>query len=152
MNLKDRNRWCPVAGKRRDTTYRCLTELFLGRQSGSITAELAVVLPAVLILLAAVLLASSAGILQLRLEEGARAGARSLARGETTTQAVATAQQITGNDVVFRVEPDGEFVTFVATGKVSGALAGLVPWEQSAKATARKESMPVSGGGNRGFS
>lgn len=111
------------------------------RQRGSVTAELAIALPAVLVILAVLLLAVSAGILQLRLEEAARAAARSVARGESTSLAVETAQGIVGNDVVVTVKLKDGYATVAATGKVRGALAGFVPWEQRAQATARVEKV-----------
>ncbi|WP_434058797.1 TadE family type IV pilus minor pilin, partial [Escherichia coli] len=46
------------------------------------TAEFAIALPAVVALLALLLTGAAAGVTQLRIEEGARAGARALARGE----------------------------------------------------------------------
>jgi Flp pilus assembly protein TadG len=47
-----------------------------GKCRGAVTAEFAVALPAVLLLLGMLLAGSAAGLTQLRLEEAARAGAR----------------------------------------------------------------------------
>ncbi len=50
-------------------------------RGGAVTAEFAVALPAVVLLLAFLLAGGAAGITQLRLEEAVRAGARASARG-----------------------------------------------------------------------
>lgn len=54
-------------------------------RGGAVTAEFAVALPAVVLLLAFLLAGGAAGITQLRLEEAVRAGARASARGGETT-------------------------------------------------------------------
>ncbi|WP_309145232.1 MULTISPECIES: TadE family type IV pilus minor pilin [unclassified Arthrobacter] len=104
------------------------------------TAEFAVVLPAVTLLLALLLLGAGAGILQLRLEEGARAGARALARGESSAQAVDIASRATGGAGTVSVGRNGGYATVTLTGRMSGPLASMMPWQQSATASARMES------------
>ena len=49
---------------------------------GSVTAEFAVALPAVIVLLGVLLSAGTAAVCQIRTEEAARAAARTIARGE----------------------------------------------------------------------
>ena len=110
------------------------------RSQGSVTAEFAVVLPALTVLLALLLLGAGAGIVQLRLEDAARSAARALARGDSAAQAVATAGAHAGSEVEFSVSFDGDFATVTARGRVAGPLAGIVPWKQSATATARIET------------
>lgn len=129
------------AAARRPTFSRGRVEGWPPR--GSVTAELAVVLPAVTVLLALLLLAASAGMLQLRLEEGARAGARALARGDSSAQVVDTATRIAGHGTAASLGSDGEYATVMVAGRAGGVLSGLVPWEQTASASARFE---VSGG------
>lgn len=107
---------------------------------GSVTAEFAVLLPAVTVLLAIFLFAAAAGILQLRLEEGARAGARALARGESTEQAIETANHVAGGEVVVTVDLVGGFATVTLAGRVSGVLSALLPWPQTARAIAKIEN------------
>lgn len=51
-------------------------------EEGAVTAEFAVALPAVIVLLAFLLGASATGVSVLQLEEASRQGARALARGE----------------------------------------------------------------------
>lgn len=108
---------------------------------GSVTAEFAVVLPAVTALLALLLLGAGAGVLQLRLEEGARAGARALARGESTAQAAEIARRLSGGETAVSVDLSGGYATVTLTGRVSGPLAAMVPWQQSARASARLEDL-----------
>lgn len=108
-------------------------------QRGSATAELAIVLPAVTVLLALLLLGVSAGLLQLRLEEGARAGARALARGDAPAQVVEIVARVTGHGASISVGNDGGYATVTVQGRVGGVLSGLVPWQQEARASARSE-------------
>lgn len=63
-------------------------------ERGSSTAEFAVILPALVFVLALVLGAAATGIVQLKLEEGARLGARAAARGETAETVTRIVQEI----------------------------------------------------------
>lgn len=110
------------------------------RIRGSVTAEFAVVLPAVTVLLALLLLGVSTGMLQLRLEEGARAGARAMARGDSHGQITAIVSRVAGDNVSTSVGSSGGYGTVTVQGRSGGALSGLVPWTQTAKATAKLES------------
>lgn len=111
---------------------------------GSVTAELAVVLPAVTVLLAMLLLSVAAGMLQLRLEEGARAGARALARGDSSAQVLELVMGVAGDSAIVSLGSSGGYATVTVQGKVGGVLSGLVPWVQSAHASARVESTDAS--------
>ncbi len=115
------------------------------RQRGSVTAELAVVLPAVTALLAILLLAVSVGLLQLRLEEGARAGARAAARGDSSEQVMAIVHRVAGSSVTVSVGTAADFATVTVEGRVGGALSGLVPWTQLAQASAKVEQYRARG-------
>lgn len=107
---------------------------------GSVTAETAVVLPAITALLALLLLSVSAGMLQLRLEEGARAGARALARGDSAALVLGLVSRVAGDRVTVSLGSSGSYATVTVQGKVEGVLSGLVPWTQSARASARVET------------
>lgn len=113
------------------------------RIRGSVTAELAVVLPAVTVLLALLLLSVSTGLLQLRLEEGARAGARAMARGDSPGQVTAVVSHVAGDRVSTTIGSSGGYGTVTVQGRAGGALSGLVPWTQTAQATAKLESLMV---------
>lgn len=111
-----------------------------GKCRGAVTAEFAVALPAVLLLLAMVLAGSAAGLTQLRLEEAARAGARGLARGEDTGAVEGIVRQVAGSSVSAAVSAEGEWLSVTVSGRSGGPVGSLVPWTLSAKATARGES------------
>lgn len=107
---------------------------------GSVTAELAIVLPAVTVLLAMLLLSVAAGMLQLRLEEGARAGARALARGDSAAQVYELVTRVAGETAVVSLGSSGGYATVTVRDRVSGVLSDLVPWTQTAHASVRVES------------
>ncbi|KQR65566.1 pilus assembly protein TadE [Arthrobacter sp. Leaf337] len=111
-----------------------------GKDRGAVTAEFAVALPAVLLLLALLLAGSAAGITQLRLEEAARAGARALARGEDAGAVEGIVRQLAGASASSSVVADGEWVSVTVSGRVSGPVGSIVPWTLSARALARGET------------
>ncbi|MCU1547076.1 MAG: pilus assembly protein TadE [Arthrobacter sp.] len=104
------------------------------------TAEFAVALPAVVLLLALLLAGSAAGVTQLRLEEAARAGARALARGEDAAAVNAIARRLAGESAGTAVASDGDWLSVTVSGRVPGAVGSLMPWTLSARAWARVES------------
>ena len=114
-----------------------------GSCQGAITAEFAVALPAVILLLAMVLAGSAAGVTQLRLEEAARAGARALARGESAANVDGIVRRLAGESVASTVASDGDWSSVTVSGRVQGTVGSLVPWTLSARAWARRESAPA---------
>lgn len=114
------------------------------RFSGAVTAEFAVALPAVLLLLALLLAGSAAGVTQLRLEEAARAGARSLARGEDAAAVKVIVRRLAGDAAASVVDSDGEWLSVTVSGRVSGSVGALLPWTLSARAWARGEASKAS--------
>lgn len=111
------------------------------RMRGSVTAELAVVLPAVTVLLAVLMLSVSVGLLQLRLEEGARAGARALARGDNSEQVLTIVARVSGEGSTASIGTSAGFATVTVEGRVGGVLSGLVPWTQAAQASTKLENI-----------
>jgi len=107
---------------------------------GAVTAEFAVALPAVVLLLGLLLAGSAAGLTQLRLEEAARAGARALARGEDAAAVGGIVRQLAGDSALAAVASDGVWLSVTVSGTVSGAVGPLVPWTLTAKAWARSEA------------
>ena len=103
------------------------------------TAEFAVALPAVLLLLALLLAGSAAGITQLRLEEAARAGARALARGDGDAAVEDIVRRLAGSSASAAVATEGEWLSVTVTGRVGGPVGSLIPWALTAKASARSE-------------
>lgn len=107
---------------------------------GAVTAEFAVALPAVLLLLALLLAGSAAGVTQLRLEEAARAGARALARGEDAAAVDVIVRRLAGASAASAVASDGGWLSVTVSGKVPGAVGSLLPWTLTARAWARGET------------
>lgn len=123
-------RWRPVSGERSPgDTCR-----------GVVTAEFAVALPSVVLLLALLLAGSAAGVTQLRLEEAARAGARALARGEDAAAVDVIVRRLAGPSATSAVASDGEWLSVTVSGKVPGAVGSLLPWTLAARAWTRGES------------
>lgn len=95
---------------------------------GSATAETAIVMPVVVVLLVALALMGVAGATQVRVDAAARAAARELARGEDQGAAVAAARRAAGADARVSVSQDGPWVrvevTRVLRPSAHGALSG----------------------------
>lgn len=116
---------------------------------GSATAETAIVLPVVVMMVVLVLLTGAGLGTQLRLESAARGAARELARGEDDATAVAAAQRIGGEGTAVRVSSQGSWVRVEVTRTLrapSGPLSGTA-WELAADAEARREPHLLEGGG-----
>jgi hypothetical protein len=111
-----------------------------GKAHGAVTAEFAVALPAVLLLLAMLLAGVAAGVTQLRLEEAARAGARALARGENAAAVEGIVRTLAGASAATAVAADGEWLSVTVADKAGGPWGSTVPWTLSAKASTRSES------------
>lgn len=111
-----------------------------GNAHGAVTAEFAVALPAVLLLLALLLAGASAGVTQLRLEEAARAGARALARGEDPAAVQGIVRTLAGTSATASVGTEGEWLSVTVADGVGGPLGATVPWTLTAKATTRSET------------
>ncbi|WP_390905132.1 TadE family type IV pilus minor pilin [Paenarthrobacter ilicis] len=108
-------------------------------QRGAVTAEFAVALPAVVLLLAMLLAGGAAGITQLRLEEAVRAGARASARGEAPAAVEGIVRRLAGDAVIPGLAVEGQWLTVTASSPVGGALGSLVPWTLTASASAIAE-------------
>ena len=89
------------------------------RDRGSVTAELAVGLPAVVLLLVALLTVASAAIAQTRCTDAARAGARAAALGEPDGEVATTARRLAGADAAISVSRAAEWVTVEVSSPVA---------------------------------
>ncbi|PFG41897.1 TadE-like protein [Isoptericola jiangsuensis] len=106
------------------------------RERGSVTAELAVGTPVVVLLLVAVLTLVAASAAQLRAADAARAGARLVAVGEDDAAVRAAVARVGGADATTQVVDEGEWVRVVVTRPLAGGwLAGL-PLTADAEAVA----------------
>ncbi|MFC3300343.1 TadE family protein [Arthrobacter agilis] len=107
---------------------------------GSVTAEVAVVLPALVVLVALILGMAQVGVVQLRIEEAARAGAREVMRGESSTTVQQTVRRLAGRDAVTSTSSDGGWTTVVVRARVTGPVVGIFGVELVASAAGREES------------
>ncbi|MFF2030114.1 TadE family type IV pilus minor pilin [Arthrobacter sp. NPDC058192] len=107
---------------------------------GAVTAEFAVALPSVVLLLALVLAGSAAGVTQIRIEEAARGGARALARGAPTAEVDAIVHRLGGEAAGSTVALDGEWRGVTVSSRVPGPVGSLIPWTLNASAWARAEA------------
>jgi Flp pilus assembly protein TadG len=119
---------------------------------GSVTAETAVVLPALVLLLVLLLWGLSVGSAQVRCVDASRVAARALARGEDP--AVATSAALDAAPVGARVEvsvgASQVTVRVTATAPGPGSLGGSTgAVTVSASATAAREDVPGGGVGPR---
>ena len=111
------------------------------RERGSVTVELALALPAVALLLAAVLVLTSAAVGQLRCADAARAGARAAALGEPLDQVRAVAARVAGGAAAIVIDTHAGWVTVsVSRAVVAGPFAGA-PLRAHASASARVEPL-----------
>jgi Flp pilus assembly protein TadG len=110
------------------------------KSRGAVTAEFAVAMPAVLMLLTMLLAGSAAGVTQLRLEEAARAGARALARGEDPAAIDGIVRKLAGGSASSVVESGGDWLSVTVSVRLAGPLGTVVPWTLTAKAEARAET------------
>ncbi|TDC03779.1 hypothetical protein E1267_25210 [Nonomuraea longispora] len=114
-----------------------------GRRSasrGSVTAETAAMLPALMVVLAAALWAVQAVGVQLECVDAARAAARAAARGEPLSQVRDRARSATHADARITVSRDVDLTKVQITVEVRPAWGGSLPAVQvSATATADTE-------------
>ncbi len=112
-------------------------------ENGAATAELAVALPTLVLVLAVALAAVDLGLAQVRCVDAARLGARLLARGETQGSALGAARAAAPEGAAISFTASGSRVSVVVTGVVPAALRalGAVP-APSASAQALLEVAP----------
>lgn len=115
-------------------------------ERGAVTAEFAVTLPAVVLLLAMLLSGAAAGVTQLRLEEGARAGARALARGDDAAAVERIVRQLSGPSASAAVAAEGEWLNVTVADRVGGPLGATIPWTLTARASTRSEAAAAGPG------
>ncbi|MCT1549468.1 TadE family type IV pilus minor pilin [Brevibacterium casei] len=107
------------------------------RDRGTATAEFAVVLPALVLLVVVLAGAAAIGFTQLRAFDAARSAAREIARGEPHAVVVDEAKKHAGRASTVRVGSDGGYATVTVTVRLPDAIFFLD--EVEAAATARTE-------------
>jgi len=90
------------------------------RERGSVTAELAVALPVVVVLLLGVLALTVTSVARLQVADAARSAARSAALGEPDAVVRASAVRVGGPGVSVRVSRAGEWVDVTVSRSVGG--------------------------------
>lgn len=116
--------------------------------AGTVTAEVAVVLPTLVLILVVLLAGVAAGATQLSLQEAARAAARDLARGESSQAAIATAHRLAGSEAEVTLSRDGRWAAVQVTTRFRGPVPAMVGWPLGARAEAWLE--PGTSGGTSG--
>ncbi|WP_232807308.1 TadE family type IV pilus minor pilin, partial [Geodermatophilus chilensis] len=111
-------------------------------EAGMVTAETAVVLPVLLLVLAGAVAAVTVVGAQLRCVDAAREGARAAARGEDTALVTALAGRAAPDGAAATVAVDGSTVTVTVTAQV--APLGPVPLRVPVSASAVTQREPVS--------
>lgn len=113
-----------------------------GRSRGSVTAEFAVVLPVLALVVAAVVGAGWAGVAKLRCIDAARSAARLAARHEPAPVVVAAARSAGPEGAAVSLSAAGDLVRVRVTARVRLPLPGRPTVELEADAVAPVE--PVS--------
>jgi TadE-like protein len=106
------------------------------REQGSVTAELAVGLPVVVMLLVAVLTLAAASTAQMRAVDAARAGARAVAIGEDDAAIASAVAHVGGEDAELTLVRDGEWVEVTVSRPVAGGWLSRAPLRATGVATA----------------
>lgn len=107
------------------------------RDAGTATAEFAVVMPAIVLLIIVLTGAAAVGFSQLRAFDAARSAAREIARGEPQAAVVTEAKKHAGQASEVLVRSDGGYSTVTVTIELPTAIIFLS--EVEAEATARTE-------------
>ncbi|MEU4363710.1 TadE family type IV pilus minor pilin [Promicromonospora sp. NPDC023987] len=89
-------------------------------ERGTVTAELAIGLPVVILVLVAVLTLAAASTAQMRAMDAARAGARAVAIGEQEAVVSAVVARVGGPEAEVVLAHDGEWVRVTVTRPVAG--------------------------------
>lgn len=104
------------------------------------TAELAVAMPVLLVLLALALSALMVGVDQVRCVDAARAGVRLLARGDSTGEALDVARRSAPERARVSARASRSTVSVTVEGTVRGPLRWLgLSWTPHATAVSEKE-------------
>jgi hypothetical protein len=108
------------------------------RERGAVTAETAVALPALVLVLALCLGGVATGVAEVRCVDAARAAARALARGDEPSRAVALARAAAPSGAVVTIRRTGDTVTVTVSARVALVPVGgrrlAIPVDASASA------------------
>lgn len=110
------------------------------RTAGSSTAEVAVLLPSIALLLSVLLWVGMVGVAQISVQQAAREAARELARGEDSESFVTTVKRVAGDQATGRQSGDGNLTRVIVAKPVS---MGGIEWltiQVSAEASVLNEA------------
>jgi Flp pilus assembly protein TadG len=116
------------------------------RSQGSVTAEFAVLLPGLALLLAAVMAAGSAATAQVRCVDAARSAARLAARHESASVVQAAGHSAGPNGALVQVSEAGEVVRVQVRAQVPLPLPGRPAIGVGAASVARLEELSAATG------
>ncbi|WP_251839872.1 TadE family type IV pilus minor pilin [Oceanitalea stevensii] len=111
-------------------------------EQGAVTAELALVLPAVVMVLLVCCTLGAAVLGQVRCADAARAAARAAAIGEPAAVVTSVARELAGADAEVSVDTDGSWVEVVVSRPVASGVLGAGTLEARASARAWVEPGP----------
>lgn len=109
-------------------------------ESGTITAEFAVVMPVVIILVAFVVGAGAVGACAVKVEEAARMSARSAARGEPWEETSHVARGIAGDDARVDIKRSGQDIEISVSARAPGILGSWGNLVLTSRAHAQRET------------
>lgn len=108
-------------------------------QVGSSTAEVAVLLPAIAVLLALGAGLGAVGVGQIRIQEAARAAARELGRGESHGDAAGTARRVAGDRIALSFGSGDGYRTVDVSTSIGLPVIGTIELWASASARAEED-------------
>lgn len=106
---------------------------------GSVTAEFAVALPALVVILVAVLTLAASATAQMRCVDAARVAARAVALGDEHTDIASAVRSTAGDRADLTVSTGTQWIEVEVSAPVVGGLLGGVSWRASGTAIARAE-------------
>ncbi|WP_256278252.1 MULTISPECIES: TadE family type IV pilus minor pilin [unclassified Brevibacterium] len=109
------------------------------------TAEFAMIMPAIVLVILMVIGVGTLGLAQLRSYEAARAGAREAARGEPIAEVRRSAESKAGPGSAVEIGKDGEYTTVTVTIATPKTVRRFIPHVQAVQ-RARTESGTQPGG------
>ncbi|HZI96750.1 MAG TPA: TadE family type IV pilus minor pilin [Actinomycetales bacterium] len=112
------------------------------RDTGSVTAEVAVAMTGVVLLLGGVLGAAAVAATHVRVGDAAGAGARAAARGDAPAAVLATTRRVAGPGAEADVTRSGDLLTVRASAPVRVPLVGTPVLVVRASASALVEVPP----------
>lgn len=108
---------------------------------GSVTAELAVAMTGLVLVLSGLFAVAAVTLTQVRVTDAAGSGARAAARGEAPSAVQEVATRVAGPSATTTLGAAGDMVTVTVSKQVRLPLVGQPVLEVAASAVARVESM-----------